>query len=126
VIVGLVITGLSRRDRGPRPPVERDVEPTAPSAPSAPPVEETAPEETTDTGVAAPALERPESTASRLVRLRQRLAGSQSGLGRGLLALLSRDRLDEDTWESMEDTLLMADVGVKPTQELVENLRTRL
>ncbi|WP_341924384.1 signal recognition particle-docking protein FtsY [Nocardioides psychrotolerans] len=74
----------------------------------------------------APALEKPEGTASRLVRLRQRLAGSQGGLGRGLLALLSRDRLDEDTWESIEDTLLTADVGVAPTQELVERLRTRL
>ncbi|KQW53549.1 signal recognition particle-docking protein FtsY [Nocardioides sp. Root1257] len=74
----------------------------------------------------APTLEKPEGTASRLVRLRQRLAGSQSGLGRGLLALLSRDRLDEDTWESIEDTLITADVGVAPTQELVERLRTRL
>src|SRR5690349_10100422 len=74
----------------------------------------------------APTLERPEGTASRLVRLRQRLAGSQSGLGRGLLALLSRDRLDDDTWESIEDTLITADVGVAPTQELVERLRTRL
>jgi fused signal recognition particle receptor len=71
-------------------------------------------------------LERPESTASRLVRLRQRLAGSQGGLGRGLLSLLSRERLDEDTWEAIEDTLLTADVGVTPTQELVDNLRTRL
>ena len=74
----------------------------------------------------APVLEKPEGTASRLVRLRQRLAGSQGGLGRGLLALLSRDRLDEDTWESIEDTLLTADVGVAPTQELVERLRHRL
>ena len=56
----------------------------------------------------------------------QRLAGSQGGFGRGLLALLSRDRLDEDTWEAIEDTLLTADVGVAPTQELVEGLRTRL
>ena len=60
------------------------------------------------------------------MRLRQRLAGSQGTLGRGLLALLSRDRLDEDTWESIEDTLLTADIGVAPTQELVERLRTRL
>jgi fused signal recognition particle receptor len=60
------------------------------------------------------------------VRLRQRLAGSQGGLGRGLLSLLSRDRLDEDTWEAIEDTLLTADVGVAPTTELVANLRTRL
>src|SRR5690606_15077841 len=64
--------------------------------------------------------------ASRLVRLRQRLAGSQGALGRGLLALLSRDRPDEDTWETIEDTLLTADVGVAPTQELVDRLRTRL
>jgi fused signal recognition particle receptor len=71
-------------------------------------------------------LERPESTASRLVRLRQRLARSQSPLGRGLLALLSRDVVDEDTWEEIEDTLLTADVGVGPTQELVARLRTRV
>ena len=71
-------------------------------------------------------LERPESAASRLVRLRQRLARSQSGLGRGLLALLSRDRLDDETWEDIEDTLITADVGVAPTSELVERLRTRL
>jgi fused signal recognition particle receptor len=76
--------------------------------------------------VTTPTLEKPEGTASRLVRLRQRLAGSQGGLGRGLLALLSRERLDEDTWETIEDTLLTADVGVAPTQELVERLRTRL
>jgi fused signal recognition particle receptor len=47
-------------------------------------------------------------------------------LGRGLLALLSRDRLTEDDWENLEDTLLAADVGVQPTQELVDRLRTRL
>ena len=59
-------------------------------------------------------------------RLRQRLAGSQGGFGRGLLALLSRDRLDEDTWESIEDVLLAADIGVGPTQQVVDHLRTRL
>nr|WP_043641977.1 signal recognition particle-docking protein FtsY [Nocardioides alkalitolerans] len=74
----------------------------------------------------APALDTPEGTASRLVRLRQRLSRSQGGLGRGLLALLSRDKLDEDTWEDIEDTLLTADIGVAPTQQLVDNLRTRL
>jgi len=54
------------------------------------------------------------------------LARSQSTLGRGLLALISRDRLDDETWEEIEDTLLAADVGVAPTQELVERLRTRV
>jgi fused signal recognition particle receptor len=47
-------------------------------------------------------------------------------LGKGLLVLLSRDRLDEDTWEEIEDTLITADIGVGPTTELVEKLRTRL
>ncbi|MFE1900326.1 signal recognition particle-docking protein FtsY [Streptomyces yangpuensis] len=75
---------------------------------------------------AAPAIEVPEPTAGRLVRLRARLARSQNSLGKGLLTLLSREHLDEDTWEEIEETLLVADVGVVPTQELVERLRERV
>ncbi|MEV5605109.1 signal recognition particle-docking protein FtsY [Streptomyces sp. NPDC052299] len=90
------------------PPAEAEPETVAPEAP------------------AAPAIEVPEPTAGRLVRLRARLARSQNTLGKGLLALLSRDNLDEDTWEEIEDTLLTADVGVAPTQELVERLRERV
>nr|WSY51428.1 signal recognition particle-docking protein FtsY [Streptomyces sp. NBC_00886] len=75
---------------------------------------------------ARPALDVPEPTAGRLVRLRSRLSRSQSALGQGLLTLLSREHLDEDTWEEIEDTLLTADVGVAPTQELVDGLRERV
>ncbi|MGW2300921.1 signal recognition particle-docking protein FtsY [Streptomyces sp. NPDC001809] len=74
----------------------------------------------------APEIEVPEPTAGRLVRLRARLARSQTSLGKGLLTLLSREHLDEDTWEEIEETLLTADVGVAPTQELVERLRERV
>jgi fused signal recognition particle receptor len=70
--------------------------------------------------------ERPEPTAGRLVRLRSRLARSQSALGRGLLTLLSRERLDEDTWEEIEDTLITSDLGVAPARELVGRLRNRV
>ncbi|MER6921083.1 MULTISPECIES: signal recognition particle-docking protein FtsY [Streptomyces] len=73
-----------------------------------------------------PEIEVPEPTAGRLVRLRARLSRSQNALGKGLLTLLSREHLDEDTWEEIEDTLLTADVGVQPTQELVERLRERV
>jgi fused signal recognition particle receptor len=73
-----------------------------------------------------PELEKPESAQGRLVRLRARLARSQGSLGKGLLALLSRDKLDDETWEDIETTLITADVGVAPTQELVERLRTRV
>jgi len=134
-VAGLLVSG--RRKPKPLPRTHTDVIATPPADPDAPPVELSSPPATLEPEVEpepavifeepqAPALERPEGTASRLVRLRQRLAGSQGGLGRGLLALLSRDRIDEDTWESIEDTLLTADVGVVPTQELVERLRTRV
>ena len=75
--------------------------------------------------VAVPELDRPEAAESRLARLRRRLAGSNNALGRGLLMLLSRDQIDEQTWEDFEDTLITADLGVGPTTELVDNLRTR-
>lgn len=133
-LVGLITSAGRRRGTPPAggtDVIERPTEtPTAP--PEAPPTEvdvETPVETTVPTEAvpeAPPALEQPESTASRLVRLRQRLSRSQGTLGRGLLALLSRDRLDEDTWESIEDTLLTADIGVAPTQQLVDRLRTRL
>jgi fused signal recognition particle receptor len=70
--------------------------------------------------------ERPEPAAGRLVRLRSRLARSQSTLGKGLLGLLTRERLDADTWHEIEDTLLTADLGVAPSRELVERLQTRV
>jgi fused signal recognition particle receptor len=72
-----------------------------------------------------PALEVPEPTAGRLVRLRSRLARSNNALGRGLLTLLSSDKLDDDTWDEVETTLLGADVGVAASLEIVESLRTR-
>jgi fused signal recognition particle receptor len=71
-------------------------------------------------------LERPESAQGRLVRLRARLARSQGSLGKGLLAVLGRADLDDAAWEELEDTLLAADVGVRPTTELVDRLRTRV
>ena len=128
LVIGLVI-GLVAFVNGRRQPPRRDVPPTAPSGTiteERPAEAPTAPEPVEEPQAPVTTLERPEGTASRLVRLRQRLARSQGGLGRGLLKLLSRERLDEDTWEEIEDTLITADVGVAPTQELVERLRTRM
>ena len=73
-----------------------------------------------------PVIDRPEAPESRLARLRRRLAGSNSALSRGLLLLLSRDRIDEETWEEFEETLITSDLGVGPTTELVTVLRSRL
>ncbi len=71
-------------------------------------------------------VEVPEPAAGRLHRLRSRLARSQGTFGRGLLALLSRENVDEDTWDQVEETLLGADLGVGPTSDLLQRLRTRV
>ncbi len=60
------------------------------------------------------------------MRLRARLARSNTALGKGLLALLTRDRVDEATWDEVEETLLLADLGTGPTTELVDRLRERV
>ncbi|NYJ04305.1 signal recognition particle-docking protein FtsY [Petropleomorpha daqingensis] len=70
-------------------------------------------------------FETPLPSAGRLVRLRSRLARSQSSLGRGLLTVLGREKLTEDDWEEVEETLLTADVGVAATTQIVERLRTQ-
>jgi fused signal recognition particle receptor len=100
--------------------------PTAPppAPPSAPPVPTAS---TAPTPVPpAPPIERPAPVQGRLVRLRARLARSNTALGQGLLALLARDTLDAATWDEVEETLLLADVGAGPTGELVERLRQRV
>jgi len=74
----------------------------------------------------APALERPEAASTRMGRLRRRLAGSQNVLARALFGILASDRLDADTWDDFEATLIGSDLGVGPTTELVENLRREL
>jgi fused signal recognition particle receptor len=71
-------------------------------------------------------LERPPPSAGRLVRLRARLARSQSSVGSALLSLLSRDRLDDETWDEIEEVLITADVGVVPARLMVDDLRTKV
>jgi len=71
-------------------------------------------------------IERPPPSAGRLVRLRARLARSQSSMGSVLLNLLSRDRLDDDTWDEIEEALITADVGVAVSRVMVDDLRTKV
>jgi fused signal recognition particle receptor len=74
----------------------------------------------------APEVEKPPPSAGRLVRLRDRLSRSQSSVGSALLGLLSRDRLDDDTWDEIEEVLITADVGVVPARQIVDDLRTKV
>ena len=104
-----------------RPTLVKRAAPTA-QAPAAPAATEP---ETAESVLEPELTETPEPAAGRLIRLRARLARSESTLGRGLLALLSRDTLDDETWQEVEDLLLTADVGVGATTELVDSLKTK-
>ncbi|OBI05485.1 signal recognition particle-docking protein FtsY [Mycolicibacter heraklionensis] len=83
---------------------------------------------------AAPAPEAPEPDVEpdiepvegRLDRLRGRLAKSQNALGRSMLGLLGGGDLDDDSWQDVEDTLLVADLGPVVTESVVNQLRERL
>ena len=74
----------------------------------------------TDTGgapVATPEVAAPQRLRDRLARTRATLAGP-------VRALTRRDRVDDETWDDLEEALLRADVGVATTEELLEELRT--
>jgi fused signal recognition particle receptor len=94
--------------------------PTPAPAPTAPPVPEPAPApEAAEIEAIAP----PEG---RLERLRGRLARSQNALGRSVLGLIGGGDLDEESWQDVEDTLLIADVGPVVTDSVIAQLRSRL
>ncbi|MGW4089589.1 signal recognition particle-docking protein FtsY [Nocardia sp. NPDC004750] len=81
----------------------------------------------TPAGVEAPvALEEIEPTAGRLVRLRGRLSRSQNAVGKSLLGLLGGGDLDDDSWEEVEDTLVLADLGTASTTAVVSRLRSEM
>src|SRR5438105_3699203 len=55
-------------------------------------------------------------------RLRRRMGKSRSGF-RGVFR--RRGRIDDETWDSLEETLLLADVGLDVTGRILEGLRAR-
>jgi fused signal recognition particle receptor len=118
--------GLSRRakrteqaDRipGERPPA-RPVSPTATLPP--PPVEAPSPEDaTTDAGTAEPEAE--QRVEAPPPPLRERLGKTRAAFAR----LRGKGRISDDTWEDVEDTLLLADVGMPTTERILADVRDR-
>jgi fused signal recognition particle receptor len=94
-------------------------EPPVQETPAGPPVDFEEAPAAPDVGAIAP-------TEGRLDRLRGRLAKSQNSLGRSMLGLLGGGDLDEDSWEAVEDTLLIADLGPVVTESVVSSLRSRM
>ena len=88
------------------------VEPTPDQSPEAP-------------ATPASSIERPEPVRGRMERLRERLASSGS-LGRAILGVLSRGQLGAADWEEIEESLLIADLGLEATDTLMEALKRRV
>ena len=108
------------RPQAPVPPAPQ------PGGPGGGEAERTAVPETPAAATGVLEVERPPPSAGRLVRLRARLARSQSSVGSALLGLLSRDRLDDETWDEVEEVLITADVGVAPARLMVDELKTKV
>lgn len=113
----------------PEPPVDT-APPAPPQAPAPPP--EPAPvidvsEPVVDVSEpVAPDIDTIAPPEGRLDRLRGRLSKSQNTLGRSMLGLLGGGDLDEDSWEEVEDTLLIADLGPVVTESVVTALRAQM
>jgi fused signal recognition particle receptor len=134
LIAGAGTTLLVRPRRRGRPGAGPPPPPTAPDLGRtvSPPSQDAGTAAPTGTEVLPPAAPPPAAEAppaplrGRLTRLRGRLAASRGGFGSVLLNLLSRDVLDDEAWQDIEDTLLTADMGVAPSQQIVEELRTQV
>ena len=106
-------------------PAAQTADHAAPSAGQVSTSEETPASEIEEERTESASIEIPESIPSRMGRLRARLARS-GALGKSLLSLLSRGDLSAADWEEMEDSLLVADLGLEATDELMEALHTRV
>lgn len=112
-------------------PIESEEEPAeqpraGPTAENASPVaEEDESPVAEEEAAQEPSVERPEPVRSRMQRLRERLASSGS-LGRAILGVLSRGQLSAADWEEIEESLLIADLGLEATDSLMEALKRRV
>ena len=119
------VEGAQRSRDGPAAQTADHAEVAAPSVEQVSSPEETPTSEIEEERTESASIEIPESIPSRMGRLRARLARS-GALGKSLLSLLSRGDLSAADWEEMEDSLLVADLGLEATDELMEALHTRV
>jgi fused signal recognition particle receptor len=119
VVVGGIAATRSRRRSGggttappsapPTPPPQAPTTTAAAAPPTAAPPEKAAPPE---------APEAPPTYRSRL--------GGVRGLFSGAVSALRSGRIDAATWDSLEEALIRADVGVATTTALLDDLRAKV
>ena len=64
-----------------------------------------------------------ESMEVRKLKLRERLGRSQGSLGQAFRQTFSGSTISDDAWQDLEDTLIMADLGVSAATGIVETLK---
>ncbi|MDK8682860.1 signal recognition particle-docking protein FtsY [Corynebacterium pseudodiphtheriticum] len=107
-------------EEAPETEAEPEIEPEPEPAPESEPEPEAVPQpEPKPQDDIAPAT-------GRLSKLRGRLSKSQNAIGQGVLGLLTAGDLDEDAWEEIEDTLIMADLGTNATMKVTDLLREKI
>jgi fused signal recognition particle receptor len=132
VLIGaVVLTGRRRAKAGASPaatttaPKAPPKEPKAPKAPRDAAPKESAPP--TEVPAAPASILAPEPEAEPVVAptYKSRLGGVR-GLFSGAVSSLRSGRIDASTWESLEEALIRADVGVATTTALLGDLRRRV
>jgi fused signal recognition particle receptor len=120
---GIAVSRSRRRTGGTTPPTPPAAPPTPP--PQAPPKPAAEPEAPVRAApVAAPRAPEPEAPGAP-PSYRSRLGGVR-GLFSGAVAALRSGRIDESTWDSLEEALIRADVGVNTTNALLDELRAKV
>jgi fused signal recognition particle receptor len=114
--VALVALGLGLSRRAQR---RGEVAPSAPPAPAPPPPAAPA----APVPVAEPSIEVEEALEP--PRLRDRLGKTRAAFVRSMAAVRGRGGVDDDAWDELEETLLLADVGLPTTTRVLEGLRDR-
>lgn len=69
-------------------------------------------------------VDEPESMAQRSAKLRDRMGRSQGSLGQVFRKVFSGSEITDAAWQDLEDTLIMADLGVTAATGVVQNLKT--
>jgi fused signal recognition particle receptor len=118
--VGFVVTRGRRGGATTVAPPTEVARPPAPPPPQAPAATVTAPEPEAPEAALLPVEEEapPATYRSRL--------GSVRGLFSGAVASLRTGRIDQATWESLEEALIRADVGVATTDALLDELKAKV
>ena len=142
IVFGLALVGLgigaSRRARRRTDQIARDLgipeeelpllPDTLPPVVTVPEVEPTVEAPTEFAEPEAPEPEAPEPEAAPRVkpRLRDRLGKTRAAFAGALGALRGGGSIDDDTWDELEEALILADVGVPTTTRILDDVKARV